>query len=185
MSEKEILLSIRKLFTYYKGLGEKSIQQINDQDINWRPNPSCNSISLIVHHLSGNMLSRFTDFLTTDGEKEWRNRDAEFEVGYFTKAEMMEAWEQGWSKLFQAMDSLLDEDLRKTVYIRNEGHAVLDALQRQLAHYPYHVGQIVFIAKQLKGDAFNSLSIPLGGSKSFNSDKFSQEKSVRHFTDKA
>jgi hypothetical protein len=179
------LVSMRKLFNYYKMLGEKAIDQIDDSQINWKPNNASNSIALIVHHLTGNMLSRFTDFLTSDGEKEWRNREAEFEIGYRSKNELMIEWEKGWGQLFTAIDSLTETDLSKTVYIRNEGHSVIDALQRQLAHYPYHVGQIVFIAKMLKGDQFKSLSIPKGGSTEFNADKFRREKGTRHFTDKS
>lgn len=179
------LTGTRKLFQYYKQLGEKAIDQVNDDQINWRPNDASNSIALIVHHLSGNMISRFTDFLTSDGEKPWRNREAEFEEGYGSKAEMMEAWEKGWQRVFSAIDSLSSGDLERIIYIRNEGQTVMDALQRQLAHYPYHVGQILYICKLLKGEAWQSLSIPKGGSKSYNQDKFSKEKSLGHFTDKA
>jgi hypothetical protein len=178
------LTGAKKLFQYYKGLGEKAIEQLDDKDINWRPNEGSNSIALIVHHLSGNMLSRFTDFLTTDGEKSWRNREAEFEVGYISKQEMMDAWEKGWSKVFEAIDSVTDGDLEKIIYIRNEGQSVMDAFQRQLAHYPHHVGQILYIAKAIKGNDFKSLSIPKGGTAAYNKEKFSNEKEVRHFTDK-
>jgi hypothetical protein len=131
------------------------------------------------------MLSRFTDFLTSDGEKSWRNREAEFEVGYKDKTEMMAAWEKGWGQLFATIDSLTDADLDKIIYIRNEGQTVMDALQRQLAHYPHHVGQILYIAKAIKGSDFTSLSIPKGGSSGYNQGKFSEEKTIRHFTDKA
>jgi hypothetical protein len=179
------LSGTKKLFQYYKALGEKAIAQLDDKDINWRPNEASNSIALIVHHLTGNMLSRFTDFLTSDGEKSWRNREAEFEVGFTTKAEMLAAWEKGWSRLFETIDSLTDADLEKIIYIRNEGQTVMDALQRQLAHYPHHVGQIVYIAKAVRGDDFKSLSIPKGGTAGYNQGKFSEEKTIRHFTDKA
>jgi hypothetical protein len=179
------LTGTKKLFQYYKGLGEKAIEQLNDNDINWRPNEASNSIALIVHHLSGNMLSRFTDFLTSDGEKSWRNREAEFEEGYASKKEMMDTWEKGWSKVFETIESLTDADLEKIIYIRNEGQSVMDAFQRQLAHYPHHIGQILYIAKAIKGNDFKSLSIPKGGSNTYNKEKFSGEKEVRHFTDKA
>jgi hypothetical protein len=182
---KTFLTGTKKLFQYYKGLGEKAIAQLTDEQINWRPNEASNSVALIVHHLSGNMLSRFTDFLTSDGEKSWRNREAEFEVGYKDKAEMLAAWEKGWNQLFQAIDNLTEADLDQIIYIRNEGQSVMDALQRQLAHYPHHVGQILYIAKMLKGAEWKSLSIPKGGSSGYNQDKFSQEKTIRHFTDKA
>ena len=130
---KEFLISTRKLFQHYKGLAEKTIAQLDDEQINWRPNDSSNSIAIIVHHLSGNMLSRFTDFLTSDGEKPWRDRDAEFETGYATRAEMMEAWEKGWTVVFGAVDSVKNQDLDKIIYIRNEGQTVVEALQRQLS----------------------------------------------------
>ncbi len=178
------LTSTKKLFEYYKSLGEKTFAQLEDHQINWRPNEESNSISLIVHHLTGNMLSRFTDFLTADGEKSWRNREAEFEVGYKDKAELLAAWEKGWAAVFKTLDSLTEADLEKTIYIRNEGHTVMDALQRQLAHYPYHVGQIVFTGKILKDEDWTSLSIPKGKSGDFYKDKFSKEKGMRHFTDK-
>jgi hypothetical protein len=179
------LANTKKLFQYYKGLGEKAIAQVEDKDINWKPNEASNSLSLIVHHLSGNMLSRFTDFLNSDGEKPWRNREAEFEEGYASKQELLQAWEKGWNTLFQAMDGLTEADLEKIIYIRNEGQTVMDALQRQLAHYPHHIGQMLYIGKMLKGSDWKSLSIPKGASSSYNQDKFSSEKAIRHFTDKA
>lgn len=182
---KEFLTSTRKLFQHYKSMAEKAIAQLDDEQLNWRPNDSSNSIAIIVHHLSGNMLSRFTDFLTSDGEKPWRDRDAEFETGYTSRAEMMEAWDKGWTVVFGAVDSVKPEDLDKIIYIRNEGQTVVEALQRQLAHYASHIGQILYIGKTLKGDEWKSLSIPKGQSKGYNQDKFGQEKTIRHFTDKA
>ena len=181
--EQAFLESATKLFHYYKTLGEKAIAQLNDEEVLTKPNAASNSIALIVHHLSGNMLSRFTDFLTTDGEKSWRNREAEFEEAYPDKKAMMDAWEKGWSCLFAALGNLKPEDLSKIIYIRNEGQTVLEAIQRQLAHYPHHVGQILYQAKILKGDDFKSLSIPKGGSSDFNKDKFNKEKERKHFTD--
>ena len=182
--EENFLESSRKLFRYYKKLGEQAIAQLSDEQILIRPNEASNSIALIVHHISGNMLSRWTDFLQSDGEKEWRNREAEFEEEFPSKAALLEAWEKGWQCLFQAIDPLKAEDLSRIVYIRNEGQTVLEAIQRQLAHYPHHVGQILFQAKAILGDQFQSLSIPKGQSKQFNQEKFSQEKERRHFTDR-
>ncbi|RAW03194.1 DUF1572 family protein [Pseudochryseolinea flava] len=182
---ENFLTSTRKLFLYYKSLGDKAIAQVNDQQINWRPNEVSNSIALIVPHLSGNMISRFTDFLTSDGEKPWRNREEEFEKAFSTKSEMLVAWENGWRVLLDALANLKGPDLDKVVFIRNEGHTVLDALQRQLAHYPHHVGQIVYLAKMLKEREWQSLSIPKGESASYNAEKFSEDKGMRHFTDKA
>lgn len=183
-SNDEIFLeSAIKLFRYYKKLGEGAIAQLNDSEVLLQPNEASNSIALIVHHLSGNMLSRWTDFLTSDGEKTWRNREAEFEESYPDKTAMMMAWSKGWDCLLTTLEALTPEDLSKIIYIRNEGQSVLEAIQRQLAHYSSHVGQILFQAKAIKGNDFKSLSIPKGGSDSFNKEKLSQEKSHKHFTD--
>ena len=182
--EDNFLESSIKLFRYYKKLGEGAIAQLNDEQVLAKPNELSNSIALIVHHLSGNMLSRWTDFLTSDGEKSWRNREAEFDEAYANKTEMLEAWEKGWKCLLDALENLKPEDLSKIIYIRNEGQSVMEAIQRQLAHYPHHVGQILYQAKILVGNDFKSLSIPKGKSDSFNKDKFSQPKERKHFTDK-
>jgi Protein of unknown function (DUF1572) len=131
----------------------------------------------------GNMLSRWTDFLTTDGEKEWRNRDAEFENDITTRQELIAKWDEGWNCLFNALNPLTADDLQKEIYIRNEGHTVAEAINRQLAHYPYHVGQIVFIGKMVCDNGWASLSIPKGNPKTFNNDKFSKPKHKAHFTD--
>ena len=177
------LESAIKLFKYYKRLGEGAMVQLSDEEVLCKPNEARNSIALIVHHLSGNMLSRWTDFLTSDGEKTWRNREAEFEESYSGKQSMMAAWEEGWSCLFQALESLKPKDLSTIIYIRNEGQSALEAIQRQLAHYPHHVGQILYQAKAIKGDSFKSLSIPKGDSEIFNKEKFEREKTRTHFTD--
>jgi hypothetical protein len=182
-NEIVFLESAIKLFKYYKKLGESAMAQLTDEEVLGKPNEASNSIALIVHHLSGNMLSRWTDFLSSDGEKSWRNREAEFDEAYPDKTSMMESWEIGWACLFTALESLKPEDLSKIIYIRNEGQSVLEAIQRQLAHYPHHVGQILYQAKAIKGDTFKSLSIPKGNSDIFNKDKFEQEKSRKHFTD--
>lgn len=183
-SNDEIFLeSAIKLFRYYKKLGEGAIEQLNDEEVLQRPNESSNSIALIVHHLSGNMLSRWTDFLTSDGEKLWRNRDAEFEQTFPDKTSMLHAWEAGWSCLLKALCELKPEDLSHVIYIRNEGQSVLEAIQRQLAHYSSHVGQILYQAKAIRDNNFKSLSIPKGGSDNFNKEKFNVGKSRKHFTD--
>lgn len=174
----------RKMFQYYKGLADKSIATLSEEEIHLLPNEESNSVAIIVKHMSGNMLSRFTDFLTSDGEKEWRNRDAEFEDTYASKQEMLEAWEKGWNCLFQALDGIAPENMMDIVYIRNEGHTVLEAVTRQVAHYAYHAGQIVYIAKMIRNKEWQSLSIPRGGSSAFNQNKFSQEKGRTFFTDK-
>ena len=177
------LESLKKQMHYYKTIGEKAINQLEPEQLFITSNDDSNSISTIVKHLSGNMLSRWTDFLTTDGEKEWRNRDLEFENEPKTKEEVLAIWNTGWDCFFQAIDSLLPEQLLQIIYIRNEGQTAMDAINRQLAHYPYHIGQIVFYAKQLKNTNWDSLSIPKNNSKEYNSDKFAQEKSIKHFTD--
>jgi hypothetical protein len=167
----------------YKQLAEKAIAQIADNDLNWQANEDSNSIITIVKHMWGNMLSRWTDFMTTDGEKPWRKRDEEFENEQMDRATLMKMWEEGWQCVFHALDSITDDDLEKTVYIRNEGHTVLEAINRQIAHYSYHVGQIVYISKLRITKEWVSLTIPRNKSKEYNAEKFSQEKQKRHFTD--
>lgn len=176
--------SARQLFRYYRELGDKALAQIGDDHIHWQPSAESNSVAVIVKHLSGNMLSRFTDFLTTDGEKPWRNRDAEFENDYADKAELLEAWDAGWQCFFNAVDPLKESDLGSIVYIRNQGHTVLEALSRQMCHYAYHVGQLVYLCRLLAGEQWQSLSIPKGGSQTYNADKFAQEKERKFFTEK-
>ena len=176
--------SSRKLFEYYKSLGDKAMAQIEEKDLFVKPNIESNSIAIIVQHMHGNMLSRWTDFLTSDGEKEWRNRDLEFEDDMNSETQIKEAWENGWKCLFDAINPLTDEDLSKIVYIRNEGHTVQEAILRQIAHYSYHVGQIVFLAKALKGEGWQTLSIARNASRDYNNDKFNAEKQRGFFTDK-
>lgn len=179
----QFLESAKKQFLYYKTLGEKAIGQLEDEQLFISMNEDTNSIAQIVKHLSGNMLSRWTDFLTSDGEKDWRNRDDEFVDTYKSKAELLENWNKGWDCLFNAINPLKPEQLSDIIYIRNEGHSVVEAINRQLAHYPYHIGQIVFYAKLLKKTEWESLSIPKNKSGDYNSEKFSREKGIRNFTD--
>ena len=182
-TDNTYLESSKRLFLYYKTLGEKAMGQLEPEQLFTAVNEDTNSIAVIVQHLSGNMLSRWTDFLTTDGEKEWRNRDSEFEEIIQTKEALLKAWEKGWDCLFNAINGLTSGQLSQIVYIRNEGHTVMDAINRQLAHYPYHIGQIVFYAKMLKKSGWDSLSIPKNKSGDYNADKFSKEKTTKHFTD--
>lgn len=179
----DYLKSIKSQFEYYKLLGEKTFEQLTEEQLFWQYNSESNSIAIIINHLSGNMLSRWTNFLTTDGEKEWRNRDSEFENTIQTKAELISKWNGGWACLFNAIDSINAENFNALVYIRNQGHTITEALNRQLAHYPYHIGQIVFIGKMVCDSAWTSLSIPKGDSKNYNHDKFSKPKEKSHFTD--
>ncbi|CAK4870521.1 unnamed protein product [Aphanomyces euteiches] len=141
-----------------------------------------NSIAIIVKHIWGNMLSRWTDFLTTDGEKPWRERDNEFENTWTTKEELLQKWNEAWDCLFAALDSIQPDQLAQIIYIRNEGHTVIEAINRQLAHYPYHVGQIIYAAKLMKKSNWDSLSIPKNNSKLYNNEKFSKEKEIKNFT---
>lgn len=182
-SDNTYLESIKKQFLYYKVVGEKAIDQLREEQLFISVNENTNSIATIIKHMSGNMLSRWTDFLTTDGEKEWRNRDAEFTETLKSKEEILDLWNAGWNCFFNALNVMQDLDLSTIIYIRNEGQSILDAINRQLAHYPYHIGQIVFYAKMLKEEEWNSLSIPKNSSQIYNSDKFSKEKSNKHFTD--
>jgi Protein of unknown function (DUF1572) len=177
------LTSAIKQFEYYKLLGEKTFEQLNDDQLSFQYNEESNSITSIVNHLHGNMMSRWTDFLTSDGEKEWRQREAEFAQSASNRAKMMDRWQQGWDCLFNALNEISDEQLEDIIYIRNQGHTIVEAINRQLAHYPYHIGQIVFIGKMLQNHEWTSLSIPRGTSANFNESHFSQPKSKKHFTD--
>jgi hypothetical protein len=166
--EEGFLKDVIKRFKNYKELGDKTFAQLNDEDVIYQPNEQSNSIAMIVQHLHGNMLSRFTNFLTEDGEKPWRNRDKEFDEVILNKDSVINLWNEGWACLFNALEALQPDDLMKTIYIRTEPLLVYDALLRQLAHYPNHVGQIQYIGKMRKGAAWQSLSIPKGKSEDFN-----------------
>ncbi|PXY43730.1 DUF1572 family protein [Flavobacterium hydrophilum] len=182
-ANESYLESVKKQFLYYKMLGEKSIDQLEPEQLFVALNDDINSIATIIKHISGNMLSRWTDFLTSDGEKEWRNRDAEFENDLQSKEGVLETWNKGWNCFLNALNSLKPEQLSDIIYIRNEGHTVIEAINRQLAHYPYHIGQIVFYAKQLKKGDWESLSIPKNKSGNYNAEKFAKEKQIKNFTD--
>ncbi|MBX2948098.1 MAG: DUF1572 domain-containing protein [Crocinitomicaceae bacterium] len=177
------LNSVVKQFKYYKMLGEKAMEQLQEEQLFRQYNEESNSIAILVNHITGNMLSRFTDFLTTDGEKPWRNRDAEFRNPFNSKDELMNRWNESWECFLKTLEQLSDTDLEHIVYIRNDGHTVIEAINRQLAHYPYHIGQMVFIAKMLKNGDWQTLSIARNKSADYNSRKFLQDKDRRHFTD--
>lgn len=164
----EFLKSALKRLGYYKELGDKTLQQLTAADLYLQPNGESNSIAIIIQHIAGNMLSRWTGFLTTDGEKEWRNRDMEFEDRRLSKEELLELWEKGWACCLHAIGSLTAGDLLKTIYIRSEGLLVIDAINRQLAHYPYHVGQVIYMAKIIRNGDWQTLSIAKGQSGDFN-----------------
>ncbi|MET4138337.1 DUF1572 family protein [Pedobacter sp. UYP1] len=183
MTINNYLESVFKQFEYYKMLGEKTFAQLTDEQLFYQYNLESNSIATIVKHISGNMLSRWTDFLTTDGEKDWRNREAEFDNDVQNRAELMLLWNEGWTCLFTALKSINSDNFEQIIYIRNQGHSITEAINRQLAHYPYHIGQIVFSGKMLKEKEWDSLSIPRGDSQKVNEEKFAQPKKKTHFTD--
>lgn len=158
--QNEFIKSAKQQFEYYKQLAEKTFHQLSDEQLFWKYNEESNSIATIVKHMTGNMLSRWTDFFITDGEKDWRMRDDEFEDTVFTRADLLSKWEAGWECLYNVLDNLTLEDLDKVVFIRQQPLTVTAAINRQLAHYPYHVGQIVFIGKMCLNSNWKSLSIP-------------------------
>ena len=161
-----------KRFAYYKDLGDKTFAQLSEENIFWQYNEESNSVAVIVNHIAGNMLSRWTNFLTEDGEKPWRNRDKEFENKFKTKEEVLAYWEKGWQCLFDALEQISEEKWWFEIEIRGEKHSVFDAVLRQLAHYPYHIGQIIYIAKMLKDEDWKTLSIARNKSEEFNLEMF-------------
>jgi len=167
------------VFNHYKKLGERAIAQCPDDALFTTLDPESNSIAIIVKHMAGNMRSRWTDFLTTDGEKPDRNRDTEFEDPPTTRSELMEMWERGWKYVFGALEPLSDANLTRTVTIRTEPHSVMQAINRQIAHYCYHVGQIVYLARHFAGDKWQTLSVPKKKSSEFNKKVASGELSQR------
>ncbi len=167
------------LFRYYKNLAERALAQVADDQLFYAQDEECNSIAIIVKHMAGNMRSRWTDFLTTDGEKPSRNRDTEFEGPPKDRQQLMRTWEEGWTCLFNALASLDDSHLSQRVLIRGEAHSVLQAMNRQLCHYAYHVGQIVMLAKQRRKGDWISLTVPRGKSAEFNQRVLSRERSQR------
>lgn len=165
---KEYIATVIRRLKYYKDLAEKAFEQLEEKDFHFRPNDESNSVAIIVQHMAGNMLSRFTNFLTEDGEKEWRQRDDEFEVHNYSRQQIIDWWNKGWYCVFAALEALTEDDLLKTIHIRKEALTVIDAINRQLAHYPHHIGQILYIGKIIKGNNWKNLSIPKGQSQAYN-----------------
>ena len=163
--ETNYLESVKQQFDYYKLLGEKALDQLEDDQLFWQYNEESNSIAVIMKHLWGNMMSRWTDFLTSDGEKSWRKRDAEFEQDIKNRKELIEKWDEGWLCLYEALDTINKDNFSTTVYIRNMEHTVIEAINRQLAHYAYHIGQLVYLGRMIRGEQWKSLSIPKSNSK--------------------
>lgn len=174
----EYLASVIKRLEEYRHLGEKTFAQLEEHDLHQQPNKASNSIAVIVQHLHGNMLSRWTNFLTEDGEKSWRRRDEEFETTLMSKEKLLALWNEGWSVFLQSLHSLEEDDLLKTVTIRSQPLSVVDAINRQLAHYSYHVGQIVYIGRWIKNETWLSLSIPKGGSQAYHQQLKNEQKAV-------
>ena len=160
-----------KRFQYYKEAAEKSFDQLSEEQLFWKYNAESNSIATLVKHLAGNMQSRLTDFLTEDGEKSNRNRDSEFENDIQSKSEMLKLWNKGWQVLFEALNAIEEKNWNDLILIRGEKHTVLDAVLRQLAHYPYHIGQIIYIGKMVKYADWKTLSIAKNESVPFTIEK--------------
>jgi hypothetical protein len=170
MNETIFLQSAIQQFIDYKQLAEKTFAQLQDDDFHFRPNEMTNSIAIIITHLHGNMISRWTNFLTEDGEKEWRKRDEEFETHPYSRLQLEKFWEEGWTAVFDALEALQPHDLEKTIYIRSKPLSVIDAIHRQLTHYAAHTGQIIMLGKIIKNTAWQSLTIPKGESGKYNTD---------------
>ena len=169
MSIETIFLeSVIKRFKEYKAMGEKTFDRLNDKEMHFQPNEESNSIAVIIQHLHGNMLSRWTNFLTEDGEKQWRKRDDEFELHKFSKEQLIDKWNEGWNVFLGTLESLTTNDLSKTITIRSQPLNVVDAINRQMAHYSYHVGQIVYLGRWIRQSEWKSLSIPKNKSNEFN-----------------
>jgi hypothetical protein len=183
MHVADTIQSLLHQFKYYKLLAEKTIEQLKDDALFWKPNSESNSIAIIIQHMHGNMLSRWTDFLTTDGEKLWRNRDVEFEEVVTTKAALMQLWDAAWQCLFNALETINETNVNTVITIRNQELHVLEAIYRQLAHYPYHVGQIVYIGKMASEGTWQALSIAKGNSQQYNKEKFAHKQKANLLED--
>jgi len=166
--EKEYLSIVIQQFRHYKERAEKAIEQLSEEELHWKPNEVSNNIAIIIKHLSSNMHSRWVEFLTTDGEKVYRDRDIEFVDDLQTKTEIIQSWENGWALLFNTIENLKESDLHRTVTLRQQPISVLQAIQTEVAHISYHLGQILYIGKQIKDKEWIILSIPKNGSKEFN-----------------
>jgi hypothetical protein len=167
MNWRNYIDNVSGLFRQYKDLGDKAISQVRDGELSWKPDPESNSIAVIMQHVGGNLRSRWTDFQTTDGEKPWRERDAEFEDQSASRRQLVEQWEKGWQAVFAALASIDEGTLDKTIRIRGQSLTLIEALNRSVTHTAYHVGQIVLLAKALRSGDWKTLSIAKGKSKEF------------------
>jgi len=172
----EDINGVRTQFEYYRTLADKTILILSQDELNHKVSDESNSIAMIMRHITGNLFSRFTNFFTEDGDKPWRNRDDEFQDGIYDKHELITNWDKAWNVLFQTLDSITEENINTVVKIRNQDHTVAEALYRQLAHYPYHIGQIVFIGKMIRNTEWQSLSIPKNMSKEYNKEVYNYTK---------
>ncbi len=170
--DNNYLASAISEFKRYKKLGDATFSQLNEEQFHWQYNAESNSIGTIIKHISGNMHSRWTNFFSEDGEKSWRNRESEFDADFTSHEQMMAYWEKGWQCLFAALAEINSENFNSTFYIRSEAHSITEAINRQLAHYAHHIGQIVYIGRMQKGKHWKSLSIAKGKSEEFNKEKF-------------
>lgn len=180
----DFLKNFKQQFFYYRSLSEKTVAQLSDDQFYHQYDETNNSVALLVSHLSGNLLSRWTNFQTEDGEKTWRQRDGEFEIRNRSRDDLMTQWQKAWQVVELELSQITNDDLAKIVYIRNEGHTIMEALNRQSNHLAYHVGQIVHQAKLLKTNDFEVLSIPKGKSEEYNQKKMAEKKGKRNFTDR-
>ena len=179
MPQNDFLTDALKLFKDYQRLGGKALERMTEEQLHWEPAAGSNTAAVIVQHLSGNMRSRFTDFLNSDGEKPDRNRDAEFEANASqSKEEILALWEMGWNVVFKAIEPLTESHLQQAVFIRGEAHTVQKAILRQIAHYAYHIGQLVYLSKMVVGESWESLSIPRGASQQFNQSMSDKNKTT-------
>ncbi|MDR2221219.1 MAG: DUF1572 domain-containing protein [Flavobacteriaceae bacterium] len=177
------LKGIRKQFEYYRQMVDKTVLILSQDELNLKINEEGNSIAMIMRHITGNLLSRFTNFFTEDGEKPWRNRDDEFADGLYDRHVLISNWDKAWNVLFSTIDNITEENINENIKIRNQDHTVAEAIYRQLAHYPYHIGQIVFIGKVIRDKEWQSLSIPKNKSNEYNQTKFENPNSDTHFAD--
>ena len=177
MMVKEYLENITTQFKSYKEVTDKTIAQLEEKDLHWKYNEESNSIASIMIHMSENMLSRWTDFFTSDGEKDWRDRDAEFETHDLSKNELIAQWEKGWNCLFYALNSLNEENFNQPILIRNKQVKLIESITRQIAHFPYHIGQIAYVGKMILNDKWQTASIAKGKSKEFIQAQFEKNNS--------
>ncbi|TDQ25700.1 DUF1572 family protein [Tenacibaculum caenipelagi] len=177
MMIQEYLDNITTQFKSYKEVADKTIAQLDEKDLHWKYNEESNSIASIIIHMSENMLSRWTDFFTSDGEKDWRDRDTEFEPQDLTKKELITQWEKGWNCLFSALDSLNEENFKQPILIRNKQVKLIESITRQIAHFPYHIGQIAYVGKMILNDKWQTASIAKGKSKEFIQAQFEKNNS--------